>query len=172
MPARTPEGYGLLAGTPDLERRAAVVRQEVERLRALQADVVIIDAPPGFGLLPQSAVVVADAILVPLVLEPLAIRTTEHILGLLEGLGASAKLLGILPTAVEKRRALVADQLYQVQEYGARVFEPIPRLVVVAESALAGRSILTYAPRSPAATAYRALADVIALERLNALEAV
>ncbi len=172
MPARTPEGYGLLAGTPDLERRAAVVRQEVERLRALQADVVIIDAPPGFGLLPQSAVVVADAILVPLVLEPLAIRTTEHILGLLEGLGASTKLLGILPTAVEKRRALVADQLHQVQEYGARVFEPIPRLVAVAESALAGRSILAYAPRSPAATAYRALADVIALERLTALEAV
>lgn len=172
MPARTPEGYGLLAGTPDLERRAALVRQAIERFRTLQADVVIIDAPPGFGLLPQSAVVVADAILVPLLLEPLAIRTTEHILGLLEGLGASAKLLGILPTAVEKRRALVADQLQQIKGYETRVFEPIPRLVAVAESALAGRSILAYAPRSPASAAYRALAGAITLERLNDLEAV
>ena len=172
MPARTPEGYGLLAGTPDLERRAGVVRQGIERFRTLQSDVVIVDAPPGFGLLPQAAVVVADAVLVPLLLEPLAIRTTEHILGLLEGLGAGTKLLGILPTAVEKRRSLVADQLQQMRGYEARVFDPIPRLVAVAESALAGRSILAYAPQSPAAGAYRALAGTITLERLNALEAV
>lgn len=173
MPARTPEGYGLLAGTPDLERRATLVRQEIERFRTLlQADVVVIDAPPGFGLLPQAAVLVADAVLVPLLLEPLAIRTTEHILGLFEGLGASAKLLGILPTGVEKRRALFGDQLLQIQGYGTRVFEPIPRLVAVAESALAGRSILAYAPRSPASSAYRALAETITLERLNVLETV
>ena len=161
-PAQAGEGFGVLSGAPKAEGLAAEIRAAVGRLAELRADLIVIDTPPGFGALPQSAVKVADAILTPIELEPMSVETLAAVDGLLGALGARSNWLGILPTKVSPRLALSQLQLKTLEEYGVRVFDGIPRSVGVAEARLAARSILSYAPKSASAKAYKKLCDELA----------
>ena len=69
----------------------------------------------------------------------------QYVLGMLDGVDARAKLIGILPTMYEPRRLLSGDQLAELLKLG-NVLPPIPRSVVASEAVLAGRSIVAYAP--------------------------
>ena len=84
-------------------------------------------------------------------------RTMQYVLGMLDGVDARAKLIGILPTMYEPRRLLSGDQLAELLKLG-NVLPPIPRSVVASEAVLARRSIVAYAPKSPVSIAYQALA--------------
>ena len=151
------EGYGLLGASPRLigeENRALAT---FPKLRTIEADVVIFDLAPGFGRFAQAAAKVADRILVPVLAEPLAVRTVQYVIGMLDGVDARAKLIGILPTMYEPRRLLSGDQLAELLKLG-NVLPPIPRSVVASEAVLAGRSVVAYAPKSPVSDAYRVLA--------------
>lgn len=152
------EGFSVLAGTPDLVGHEPHAVRRFSALRRSAADVMIIDTPPGFGPLVQAAVALADRVLVTIVAEPLAVRTLQHVLGLVDGLDAGGKIAGVVPTLHDGRRILSADQLRELGESGIPIFEPIPRVVAVAEAALSGKSVLGATPRSPAADAYRRLA--------------
>lgn len=159
------EGYQLLGASPRLigeENRALAT---FPKLRTIDADVVILDLAPGFGRFAQAAAKVADGILVPVLAEPLAVRTVAYVLGMLDGVDARGKLLGILPTMYEPRRLLSGDQLAELLKLG-NVFPPIPRSVVASEAVLAGRSVVAYAPKSPVSDAYRVLANRIATSLL------
>jgi cellulose biosynthesis protein BcsQ len=123
----------------------------------------VIDTPPGFGAFAQAAVELADDVLVPVVAEPLAIRTAEHVLGLLDGLGARGKLRGFVPTMYEPRRLLSSDQLAELKNLGAPILDSIPRGVSAAESVLSGKSVIAYAPRSAPAVAIANLATKLGL---------
>ena len=81
----------------------------------------------------------------------------QYVLGLLDGVDARAKLIGILPNMYEPRRLLSGDQLAELLKLG-NVLPPIPRSVVASEAVLARRSIVAYAPKSPVSIAYQALA--------------
>jgi chromosome partitioning protein len=150
------EGFGVLAGSVGLERPKVAL--DPRRLLRSSADLLIMDAPPGFGALPERIVALADAVLVPIVAEPLAVRTVEYVLGMLDAVKPPPKMLGVLPTMYEPRRVLTTDQTAALTALGVPVLAPIPRSVAVAEASLAGVSVLHYAPRSPAAVAYRELA--------------
>jgi chromosome partitioning protein len=153
-PARVPEGYSVLAGAALSEPRAAEIRSAIGRLRELPADIVVIDTPPGFGALAQAAVLVADAILTPIELEPMAIETIEQVRGLLRALGAEDRWLGVVPTKVSPRLALTQLEVKEMEGAGVTSYPPIPRAIAVAEARLSARSIITYAPKSAAAQAY------------------
>lgn len=153
-PLETAEGFRLLAGTPALESR---ITRRVDIISGVASDVLVIDAPPGFSAIAQTAVSLADLVLVPIVAEPLATRTLEHVVGLLDGLSARAKLAGVLVTMYEPRRTLTGDQVAAIEALGVPILGYIPRSVAVAEAALVGKSVVSYASRSPAAAAYRSL---------------
>jgi chromosome partitioning protein len=156
----------LLAGTPALEGR---ITRRLDRITPIAADVLVIDAPPGFSPIAQTAVAIADVVLVPIIAEPLATRTIEHVVGLLDGLDARSKLAGVVVTMYEPRRTITGAQVAAIEALGVAILGYIPRLVAVVEAALVGKSIVSYAPRSPAAAAYRALASsVLALGRAHA----
>jgi cellulose biosynthesis protein BcsQ len=154
----TGQGFSVLAGTPDLAGDEQDAPQRFNALRTSTAAVMVIDTPPGFGPLVQATVSLADRVLVTVVAEPLAVRTLQHVIGLVDALDANAKMLGAVPTLHDARRALTAHQLRELEKTGVPIFEPIPRMVAVAEASYAGKTILGYAPRSPASDAYRRLA--------------
>lgn len=162
IPARVPEGFRVLAGSSFADPRDKELQVNIQRIRLItEIDLTIIDTPPGFGVLSRAAVSVADALLTPIELEPMATETLEQIRGMLSALGAEERWLGILPTKVGGRFALTALQQREVESGGHHVFSGIPRTIVVPEARLAARTILGYAPRSAAARAYAEVANKI-----------
>jgi len=154
VPARVPEGFRVLAGSPYAEPRARELHDQIGKLRSLDVDLVVIDTPPGFGMLSRAAVSIADAILTPIELEPMSTETLEQVRGLLAALGAEDRWLGILPTKVAPRLALSTLQLCDLEAAGHTMYPVIPRAIAVAEARIAARSILSYSPKSAAAQAY------------------
>ena len=69
-------------------------------------------------------------------------------------------IAGVIATLFDGRTNLAHQVVEQVQrDYGVEVLEPyVPKSVKVAEAPAKGRSILTHAPRSASAAAYRDLA--------------
>jgi chromosome partitioning protein len=153
---RSSEGFSVLTGSVGLERPKAPI--DPRRLLRSSADLIIMDAPPGFGALPARIIAVADSVLVPIVAEPLAVRTVEFVLGMIDAATPRPKMLGVLPTMNEPRRVLTTDQTAAISALNVPMLAPIPRSVAVAEASLAGVSVLHYAPKNPAAVAYRELA--------------
>jgi chromosome partitioning protein len=153
---RSSEGFDVLTGSVGLERPKTPL--DPRRLLRSSAELIIMDAPPGFGALPERIVRIADAVLVPIVAEPLAVRTVEFVLGMIDAATPRPEVLGVLPTMYEPRRVLTMDQAAALGALGVPVLAPIPRSVAVAEASLAGVSVLHYAPKNPAAVAYRELA--------------
>jgi chromosome partitioning protein len=158
------EGFGLLAAPPGLgpAYEGSRDRNLFHALRSSSAEVIILDSAPGFGTLPQAVVSVADKLLVTAVAEPLAVRGLAQSIGLLTALESSEKLIGCVLTMVSPRLALTADQRDEIAKLTPIIAE-IPRAVVVAESSLAARSVLAYAPKACASESYRVLAKALAL---------
>jgi len=130
-------------------------------------DIVLIDCPPSLGILTIDGLTAADEVLIPLQCETLSSRGVGQ---LLETIGdvrsfTNPKLgvAGVIATMYDGRTRLGHQVLDSVREqYGLEVLEPpVPKSVRVAEAPGTGRSVLEYAPLSPAAVAYRALAALL-----------
>ena len=78
------------------------------------------------------------------------------------------KVAGAIATLFDGRTKLTHRVVEQVRrEYGIEVLEPyVPKSVKVAEAPARGRSVLTHAPRSRSAEAYRELAKLL-LKRID-----
>jgi chromosome partitioning protein len=142
------------------------VRRALDQVRS-GYDVILIDCPPSLGVLTINGLTAADRVLVPLQCETLSHRGVGQ---LLETVGdvrsftnESLAVLGVVATMYDPRTRLARETLAAVgQTYGLAVLEPpIPKSVRVAEAPGRGGSVLSHAPRSPSADAYRALATTI-----------
>ena len=127
-------------------------------------EAVLIDCPPSLGTLTINGLTAADGVLVPLQCETLSHRGVGQ---LLETIGdvrsftnPNLQVVGVVATMYDARTRLAQATLAAVGEaYGLRVLEPpVPKSVRVAEAPGRGLSVLAYAPSSPSAEAYRALA--------------
>jgi chromosome partitioning protein len=108
------DGFAVLAATPALVHSETHAERSLPKLLAQLADfeIVVIDTPPGFGAFVRAAAAAATQILVPIVAEPMATRTAEYVLGMLDGIGVDRdRIVGFLPTQHEARRVLSRDQL-------------------------------------------------------------
>jgi chromosome partitioning protein len=149
-----------LAGEANRERRLAELLRSVRR----RYDWIILDAPPSLSLLSINALVAADAIIVPVVPEYLALEGLVNLLDAADrvraGMGARAELLGILLTRVDYRTRAATEIVKMVRRRFQRdVFATEVRVnVALSEAPSFGKSIFAYAPRSSGADAYRALA--------------
>ena len=144
-------------------------RREVRLSAALLAshaelDYVLIDCPPGLGLLTINALVAADSVLVPLQTEFLALEGLSHLLRTIERvrkmMNRTLKLQGIVLTMVDKRNKLSEAVANEARDYFAdRVYAAeIPRNVRVSEAPSHGLPVLVYDPRCAGAQAYIRLA--------------
>lgn len=127
-------------------------------------DYVFIDCPPSLGLLTLNALTAADAMLVPIQCEYYAMEGLTSLLGtsqlVREGLNPRLGLKGAVLTMYDSRTNLSADVAREVRRHlGNRVYDTvIPRSVRLSEAPSHGLPIHAYAPASPGARAYQALA--------------
>lgn len=128
-----------------------------------QYDYIFIDTPPSLGLFTLNALTAADVVLVPLQLQVYAYEALGNLEGTIElvrQLNPDLQIGGIICTMADKRTNLtrvVEDQARAA--YGDLVFQTtIPLNTKLAEAPSAGEPISAYAPTSPGAHAYAALA--------------
>jgi chromosome partitioning protein len=140
--------------------------------RALQpvADdyhVVLIDCPPSLGVLTINGLTAAHRVLIPLQCETLSHRGVGQLMETIADVRSftnpGLEIEGVVATMYDPRTRLAQETLSSVGEtYGLTVLQPpVPKSVRVAEAPGRGCSVLRHAPRSPAADAYRQLAEAI-----------
>lgn len=131
-------------------------------------DYILIDCPPSLGLITLNALTSADAVIIPLQCEYLAleglVQLRETISLVLQGLNRNLRILGIAMTMYDSRTNLSAMVVQEVKKYYPReVFNtPIPRSIRLSEAPSYSQSILEYDPNSRGAIAYAELAAEIA----------
>ena len=151
-----------LAAEPQGEREYRLKRA-IEPLRE-RYDYILIDCPPSLGLLTLNALTAADAVIIPLQCEYLALeglmQLTNTISLVLEGLNKDLRILGIAMTMYDSRTNLSAQVVREVKShFGDEMFLTlVPRSVRLSEAPSYGLTILEYDPHSRGAVAYAALA--------------
>ena len=125
---------------------------------------VLIDCPPSLGMLTVNALVAADAVLVPLQCEFLALEGLSQVLSIVErvrtAFNPGLRVQGIVLTMYDKRNNLSAQVRDDVRTHlGDAVYETIiPRNVRVSEAPSYGVPVLLHDFRCPGAQAYAHLA--------------
>ncbi len=146
--------------------REQSLRRVTDRLR-YRYDFILIDCPPSLGLLTINALTAADGVMIPLECEYFALRGMTLLMNTItkvkERLNPELEVQGILPTMLDARTIHAREVLQRVhQAFGDLVFKStVPRTIRFAEAPVAGESILTYAPSTKGADAYRDLAREI-----------
>lgn len=166
-------GLDLIPASTDLAgaevEMARMMARERLLSRALQPllpayDYVLIDDPPSLGLLTINGLTAAHGVLIPVQCEYLALEGLSLLLGTIqqvrEVLNDRLVLTGVLLTMYDSRTNLGQQVVEEVQNYFPdKVFRTIiPRNVRLSEAPSYGQTILSYAPGSPGALAYGALA--------------
>jgi chromosome partitioning protein len=162
-----PAGPALAGAQVELverEGRELRLRQALEPLRERYAP-IIVDCPPSLGLLTVNALAAADAVLVPVQCEYLALEGLGQLIETLdlvrERLNPRLQLLGIALTMHDPRTNLSAQVIEEVRTHFPRAtFESvIPRSVRLSEAPSYGQPARVYDPASRGSLAYAALAE-------------
>jgi chromosome partitioning protein len=136
-------------------------------LQRLRYEIIILDCPPNLSLVGVNALVAADALIVPVIPQHLALEGLVSLLSSVErvrvGLGTRGRLLGILLTMVEPERNASAELREKLRaQYREHVF---PTEITVSrplqEAPASAKTIFQFAPRSRAADAFRRLSGEV-----------
>ena len=140
------------------------------RLKGLLADIrsqyqhVIIDCPPSLGLLTVNALTSADAVLIPVQCEYLALEGISQLMDTLErirqALNPELEIDGVVMTMYDERTNLSRQVVEEVRNaFGDRVYRTVvPRNIRLGEAPSHGKPIFLYDIRSRGAEAYLNLA--------------
>ena len=148
--------------------RELVLKEMLQPVRR-DYDYIIVDCLPSLGLLTVNALSAADSVLIPLQSDFLAMKGLALLLTTImrvqEKINPSLEIMGILFT-MTNNRTLHSREVIEVTKraFGdrIRVFDTtIPTSVRFKEAPAAGMSILTYAPKSEGADAYRLLTEEV-----------
>ncbi len=143
---RTVEAKQILVTKPFREQ---LLRQALEGLNCYHY--VILDVAPGVDIMQVSALVAADAFLIPVALDHLAVvgagdamTSAAH---LKRSGGLSARFLGLLPTFWERTTSESHQQLkILVDQFKRVLWLPIPRDTKAREAPAHGQTLWEYAP--------------------------
>jgi len=128
---------------------------------------IILDCPPALDLLTLNALVSANAVLVPIQCEYLALEGVSELLDTLmrirRTLNPSLEIEGILLTMYDERTTLSRQVATDLRSFfGAQVFQSvIPRNVRLAEAPSFGKPIIFYDIHSKGAEGYTQLAQEV-----------
>lgn len=148
-----------IAGLPE---REFLLRKKLAAIKD-SYDYILIDCPPSLGLLTLNALVASDSIIIPIQAEFYALEGLSQLVKTVQvvsrKLNPSLHILGILLTMFDGRTNLSPQVAEEVKKYfGSKVFRTvIPRTVKLSEAPSFGEPILTYAPKSKGAEAYKKL---------------
>lgn len=123
-------------------------------------DAVLVDCPPSLGALTQSALTMADEVIMPLECEYFAMEGLTQMIELIKRVmhrsNSRLQFGGILLTKHDDSLDLTREVEREVRDFfGEIVFHTvIPRDVTLAEAPSHGRSVMDYDPRSRGARAY------------------
>ncbi len=166
----------LLPSNIDLSAAELQLVSEVAREQALQRaleplrvkyDFILIDCQPSLGLLTVNALTAADGVIIPLETEYYALRgmglLLDSIERIRERLNPGLEIDGIVATMFDSRTVHGKEVLARVLEaFGDNLFDTLIRKTIrFAEAPVVGEPILSYAPDSSGAAAYRALAKEV-----------
>lgn len=169
------DGISLIPATrrlAEVEREMiGITNSELRLGRTLKAvrerySVIILDVPPTFGPLMNSALNAADSLIIPVDSGFYAMNGIKDMLAEIEeikvGTNPDLQILGILLTLADQTRMAgdVFDEL--VASFGEKVFSTkIRRNVKLKEAPALGKTIFHHAPTSSGAQDYLALADEV-----------
>lgn len=128
---------------------------------------IILDCPPALDLLTLNALVAADAVLVPIQCEYLALEGVSELLDTLmrirRTLNPALEIEGILLTMYDERTSLSKQVATDLRSFfGTQVFQiVIPRNVRLAEAPSFGKPIIFYDIHSKGAECYSQLAQEV-----------
>jgi chromosome partitioning protein len=155
----------------DVKGRESTLKQLLKELRS-KYDNVLLDCPPNLSLVGINAYVAADAVVVPVPPQVLAVEALVDTLASIDKvrarLSARHKLLGILLTMVDPDAKGQTELRNRIRaQYRERVFHTeIAASRALADAPATAQTIFAYAPRSTAADAFRRLAGEV-LDRLE-----
>ncbi|MFN3596811.1 MAG: ParA family protein [Rubricoccaceae bacterium] len=171
------ENLRLVPGSPDLAdlRSRLEAKHKIYKLRdtlaALDdADEVFIDTPPALGFFALSALIAADAVLIPFDCDEFARQALYRTLEAVEEVRAdhnpALRVEGIVVNQFQTQAGLPHRLVRELRAEGLPLLETIvPASVKMRESHQARRPVVDLAPRHALARALEALADEIGLGR-------
>jgi len=142
------------------------LRQALAPLRD-RYEYILIDCPPSLGLLTINALTAADEVVIPVQCEYLPMEGLAQLLRTIElvraHLNPKLGIKGLLMTMYDVRTNLAQQVVGEVRSHfpDTTFHTIIPRSVRLSEAPSYGQPIMDYAPRSPGAVAYQALAREI-----------
>ena len=142
------------------------LRQALTAIRE-RCDYILIDCPPSLGLLTVNALVAADAVIIPIQCEYLALegltQLSDTIRIVKNKLNPGLYIAGAVLTMFDPRTRLASEIVREVRNFFPKeTFQTIiNRNVRLSEAPSFGQAILDYDPNSPGALAYRALAEEV-----------
>lgn len=145
-----------------VEKREFLMKRKLDQVRD-KYDFILIDCPPSLGLMTLNALVASQEILIPIQAEFYALEGLSQLVKTVQvvtrKLNPGLSILGILLTMFDGRTNLSLQVADEVKKYfGNKVFRTvIPRSVKLSEAPSFGEPILTYAPKSKGAEAYKKL---------------
>lgn len=146
--------------------RETRLRQVLEPIRQ-RCDYILIDCPPSLGLLTVNALVAADAVMIPIQCEYLALEGLSYLMNTIEiiknKLNPGLYIAGVVLTMFDPRTRLAGEVVREVRiHFPQEAFQTIiNRNVRLSEAPSFGQSILDYDPSSPGAFSYRSLAEEV-----------
>jgi len=161
----------LLLSAADLELGGVVGRELILR-RALEKvkgnyDVIVIDCPPALGLLSLNALAAVERVVIPVQSEYLALHGVRQLLDTIDQVRSiynpTLVVGGVLICLHDSRKRLARAVADTIRNYfGDLVFDTVVRSnVALAEAPASGQTIFEYAPKSPGAEDYAALAEEV-----------
>jgi chromosome partitioning protein len=166
-------GLHLITASVDLiraESELGIFRGKEVRLKGALADLargydfVFLDCPSSLSLLPSNAIVAADAFIVPVVPQFLAVTGLRNLIAAAERIGwdhgTRVRPLGILLTVVDYRIKSTRRTVDELRtEHGSLIFAIEIRINTrLAEAPAAGQTIFQYDRHAKGAEAYKLLA--------------
>lgn len=147
--------------------RTAVLRAALQPVRSAYS-YILLDCPPSLGLLTLNALVAADAVLVPVQCEYLALEGLARLMSTLARVRREwnplLRVFGLVMTMYDSRTTLSQQVTDEVRRhYPSLIFNTvIPRNVRLSEAPSFGLPIVLYDPTSRGAEAYSDLAVEVA----------
>lgn len=145
-----------------IEQRERLLAQALATVTQ-RYDYILIDAPPSLGLLTVNALVAADAVIIPIQCEYLALEGLSQLLNTIQlvqqNLNPRLRIAGMAMTMYDSRTHLALQVVQEVaQHFPDLIFRSIiPRSVRIAEAPSFGEPLISFDPKSRGAQAYDAL---------------
>ncbi len=159
------QGDGMLARSVEKVEDGASTLRARARQAQKDADIVLIDTPPGAPETTYEAALAADLMLLPCGPSPLDLFAVKQALQLALKARAARRSkkprIRFVPSRVVMNTNLGRGLASSLKDMGKKVLPPIGQRVVVAEAVSSGLTVAEYAPNSPAHEEFRELAKAV-----------